>query len=200
MEILLELNQKFGSGFQIRFINGPVNMVYDKEPLTIYEAGAGAAELVEQTNKATGTNYKPWEVLRVTNDALEANASKDFGSAKMLRDVQTGQYKYSTPAATDFQETVIDGEEQVLLTGRGTVLTTYACWKDDGNARAREALMRYCQYIASHGRGGGATRAFEELDALETDRAVEWIRQTYARHVHDDAGLIQYVLGNVRRQ
>lgn len=200
MEILLELNQKFGSGFQIRVIDGPMNKVYDKDPLTIYEAGAGAAELVEQINKATGTNYKPWEVLRVANDGLEANAPKDFGSAKMLRDIQTGQYKYSTPAAADFQETVIDGEEQIILTGRGTVLATYACWKDDGNVRAQEALMRYCQYIAPHGRGGGATQAFAELDALDTNKAVEWIRQTYARHVHDDAGLIQYVLGNVHKQ
>ncbi len=142
MEIRLELNQKIGSGFQIRVVDSPVNKVYDKDPLTIYEAGACAAELLEQIDKAAGTDYKPWQVLRVANDGIEANAARDFGSAKFLQDIKTGQYNYSTPATADYQKTVIDGEEQYLLSGRGTVLTTYFCWKDDGNVRAREALMR----------------------------------------------------------
>ena len=42
MEIRFELNQRHGRGFQIRLVHGPVNKVYDQEPMNLYQAGAYA--------------------------------------------------------------------------------------------------------------------------------------------------------------
>lgn len=39
-----------------------------------------------------------------------------------------------------------------------------------------------------------ARKVLAELEGLDKNRAVEWIRRTYARHVHDDAALIGYLL------
>lgn len=196
MEIYLEFNQRFGTGYQIRVIHGPMNKVYDQEPLNMYEAGACAGTLLEMLNKEFGTQYEPHQVLRVTEEAMAANAKAgDFASARMLQDVKSGNYELSVPGGADYMKKEIDGEEEICFTGRGTVLLTYFSWKVDGNERARDALLRYCQYIAAHGYKGGAMTALTELDSLDEDRAVEWIRRTYARHVHDDAALIQYVMG-----
>lgn len=194
MEIILELNRRFGRGYQIHLIHGPTDKTYDAEPLTLYEAGAYVGTLLEEMNQAFGTDYKPYQVLHTTAEGLEVNAKSDLASARMLYDIKNERYEYSTPATADFKKAVIDGEEQYLLSGRGTVLTTYFCWQDDGNQKAKEAMLRYCQYIAAHGFKGGATRAFDELERRDKDHAVDWIRQTYARHVHDDAALIRFVL------
>lgn len=60
---------------------------------------------------------------------------------------------------------------------------------------AREALRRYCEYICAHGFRGGAAKALLELEGLEREEGTAWIKRTYARHVQDDAALVQYVLG-----
>lgn len=196
MEIFLELNQRLGTGYQIRMMHGPMDKVYDREPLTLYEAGSYAGTLLEKANKELHTHYEPHRVLRVTNEGLEANAGRDLASAKVLRDIENEQFQYSTPGGQDFKKSVIDGEEQYLMSGRGTVMVIYFCWLDDKNQLARAALKRYCEYIAAHGFKGGAMRALSELDELDKDRAVEWIRRTYARYVHDDAALIGYIMPN----
>ena len=46
MEIRMELNERHGHGFQIRLVRGPVNKVYDDEPLNLYEAGVYANTLL----------------------------------------------------------------------------------------------------------------------------------------------------------
>lgn len=194
MTIYLELNQRFGTGYQIHVVHGPVDKTYDKEPLTLYDAVNYVGTLLEMLNREFHTHYEPHQVLQVANEGLEANAGRDLASAKMLKDIQSGQFKYSTPIEQDLKETVIDGETEYLLTGRGAVLTIYFCWLDDENQKARESMRRYCEYICTHGYKGGAVKAFSKLESLGKDGAVEWIRQTYARHVHDDAGLIQYVV------
>lgn len=194
MEIYLELNQRLGAGYQIRIVHGPMDKTFDEEPLTLYEAGSYAGMLLEEVNRELHTHYEPHKVLRISNEGLEANAGRDLASAKMLRDIQSGRFQYSTPGGEDFKKTVIDGEEEHLFSGRGTVLVTYFCWLDDKNQLARAALRRYCEYICAHGFKGGVMKALSELDRLDKDRAVEWIRRTYARHVHDDAALIQYLL------
>lgn len=196
MEIYLELNQRHGRGFQLRLVHGPMNKVFDEEPWTMYEAGACAGTLLDMMNKELGTDYKPHQVLRVTGEAVEVNSKAgDFGAARMLQDAKSGRYELSTPAGQDIKKGVVDGEEQVLLSGRGTVLLCYFMWRDDKTPKARETLRRYCEYIAVHGFRGGATKALAELDGLDKDRAMEWIRRTYARHVRDDAAMIHYVLG-----
>lgn len=194
MQVYLELNQRYGTGYQVRVLAGPVDKLYNEEPLTLYEAGNAAGIAIDGLNRVMGTSYEPHQVIRITEEALQANAGRDLASAKMLKDIQNGTHEYSSPADNDFKKDVIDGEEQFLLSGRGTVLTIYFCWKDDKNKKARESLLRYCQYIASHGYKRGATKALNELGGLDKDRAAAWIKKTYARHVKDDAALIEYIL------
>lgn len=195
MEIYMELNQRFGRGFQLRVLHGPMDKVYDTEPWTMSEAGAHAGLLLEMINKELGTKYQPHQVLRVTNEAMEVNAKYgDFSSARMLQDIQSKKFELSTPFTQDFRKDVIDGEEQILLTGRGVVIFSCFTWKKENNQKAKEAMRRYCEYIAVHGFKGGAKKALAEVERLEDAAAVEWIRKTYARHVHDDKGLIQYVM------
>ncbi|NCE63599.1 hypothetical protein D1159_03155 [Pseudoflavonifractor sp. 524-17] len=198
MEIYMELNRRHGRGFQLRVVYGPMNKVYDKEPWTMYEAGAAAGTLLEILNKELGASYQTHQVLRVTQEALEVNSKAgDFAAVRMMHDINSGEYELSTPDTTDCTKVVIDGKEEIAFTGRGTVLITYFTWLDDKNQKAREALQRYCEYIAAHGFKGGATKALAELDSLNKDHAVEWIRKTYARHVHDDEALIQFVMGQL---
>lgn len=194
MEIYLELNQKFGHGFQVHIVHGPLNKTYDEEALDMYTAGAYAGTLLEAVNKEMGTSYEPHQAIRVTKEALEDNAKTDFAAARTLQDIRSEKYELSTPGEWDCKTAVIDGKKEMVFSGRGTVLITYFSWRDDKMPKAREALERYCQYIAAHGYKGGASKALAELDRLGTDAAVEWIRKTYARHVHDDEALIAYVM------
>ena len=53
----MELNERHGHGFQVRLVRGPVNKVYDDEPLNLYEAGVYANTLLEMLNKELGTAY-----------------------------------------------------------------------------------------------------------------------------------------------
>lgn len=198
MEIYMELNQQYGRGFQLRVVHGPMNKVYDEEPWTMYEAGGHAGALLELMNKELGTSYEPHQVLRVTQEALEVNAkSGDFGAMRMLQDVRTKQFNLTLPDGCDCMRRIIDGEEQLVFSGRGTVLVTYFTWTDDKNQKAREAMKRYCEYLAAHGFKGGAAKALAELDRLDKDRAVEWIKKTYARYVQNDTALIQFMLGRI---
>ena len=171
MEIRMELNERHGHGFQIRLVRGPVNKVYDDEPLNLYEAGVYA------------------------NTLLTANASTDFGAARMLQDIRSKTFALSTPAQQDIKTMEIDGQEEAMLSARGVVLLCYLTWKDDGNEKAHEAVRRYCEYIAAHGCKGGASKLLEELDGPEKEAGVEWIKRTYAQNDVDNNGLIKYVMG-----
>lgn len=194
MEIRFELNQRHGRGFQLRLVHGPMDKLYDEEPLNIYQAGAYATTLLEMANKELGTDYKPQQVFRVPGEALEANAGTDFAAARMLQDIKSGTFDLSVPAGPDVKEMMVDGKKELMLSGRGVVLFYYSVWKDDQNEKALDGLRRYCEYIAAHGYGGGATKALAELKHMGKDNAAAWIRRTYARHVQDDESLMQYVI------
>lgn len=195
MEIRMELNKRHGHGFQIRLVRGPVNKVYDNEPLNLYEAGAYANTLLEMVNKELGTAYTLNQVVKVPEDALTANASTDFGAARMLQDIRSKTFALSTPAQQDMKMMEVDGQEEAMLSARGVVLLCYLTWKDDGNEKAHEAVRRYCEYIAAHGCKGGASKLLAELDGLDKEAGVEWIRRTYAQNDVDNNGLIEYVMG-----
>lgn len=196
MQIRFELNQRHGRGFQLRVINGPLDKLYDEEPLNMYEAGAYAAALLEAINKEMGTDYKPEQVCRVANDALEPNAKLgDFGAARMLQDIKSGQYDLSVPDQPDVTTMEIDGQEEAMLSGRGVVLFCYLTWLDEHNEGARGVLRRFCEYIAAHGYKGGAAKSLAELDALGKDDGVMWIKRAYARYAKDNNSCIQYVMG-----
>lgn len=195
MEIRLETNQRHGHGFQLRFVHGPMNKVYDKEPWTLYEAGAAAQMLLEEANKTLGTDYKLTQVCHIPEDALTANAGTDFAAARMLKDIRDRTFDLSVPAGADYQEREIDGEEEILVNARGTVLLFYFTWKDEGNQKAHDGLRRYCKYLAAHGCPGGASGLLEELKALDDEAAKAWIRRTFDRYVQDGPALVEYALG-----
>lgn len=197
MEIHLELNQRFGQGFQLRLLHGPMNKLYDNEPLTMYEAQAYAGALLDEMNRELGTGYKADQVVRVPKGALYGNAKTDFAAARVLQDIQTQKYTLSVPAGPDVLERVVDGENQPVFSGRGVILMAWIAWKEDGMPQARDAMRRYCEYISAHGYRGGASKAVVELETMETDRGARWVKQTYARHVQDSVSLLRYVLPNL---
>lgn len=194
MVIRIEANRKQGRGFQIHLMDGPLDKLFDETALDLHSAIACAGELLELLNRELGTAHKLEDVLVIAGDGLEERARGDINAARMLEDIRSKQFALSLPAMADMKKTVIDGEEQYLLSGRGVVLTLLFCWRDDKNQKAREGLRRYCEYICAHGRKGGATGALLELDGLELEEATAWIKRTYARHVQDDAALIGYVM------
>lgn len=182
MEIRLELNQRFRNGFQVHFIHGPVSKVFDAEPFTLPGAGYHAGALLEAVNKEQGTAYQPGDVIRVPHDALEANAKTDFTAARMLQE------------RPDVKMAVVDGENQPVISARGVVLLALEAWKEEGAPEAAGAMRRYCEYISAHGYRGGASKAMAELEAMGIDRGAQWVKQTFARYVPDEAALARYVL------
>lgn len=195
MKIRIEANETCGRGFQLHLMAGPVDALFDKDPLDLHSAIICANALLEALNREQGTQFRLEEVLLIAGDGLEQRVREDINAARMLEDIQSKQFAFSTPAQEDFRETEINGEKGYVLSGRGAVLTLYFCWKDEKSQKAREGLRRYCEYICAHGRGGGAEKALLELDGLEQAEAVDWIKQTHARHIQDDASMMQYVLG-----
>lgn len=196
MEIRFELNQRHGRGFQLRLTHGPLDKLYDEEPLNLYQAGASAATLLEAVNKEMGTDYKPEQVWRVANDALEPNAKLgDFGAARMLQDIKSGQYELSIPAQVDVTMMDVDGQEEAMLSARGVALFCYLTWMDEHNEKARATVRRFCEYIAAHGYKGGAAKALAELDALGKDDGAMWLKRAYARYVQDGNSCITYMMG-----
>lgn len=197
MEIRLETNQRYGRGFQLRLLHGPMNKVYDKEPWTLYEAGAATQMLLEEANKTLGTDYKLTQVCHIPEDALTDNAGTDFAAARMLQDIRSKSFNLSIPATADYKTAEIDGEEEVVLSARGVVLFAYLAWMDEKNPKSHDILRRFCEYIATHGFKGGASAALAELDAFASkEEGLDWIRCNYARFVLDNGnGLMDYILG-----
>lgn len=96
---------------------------------------------------------------------------------------------------SDCKTAMVDGEEEVVLTGRGVMLLTYFSWTDDKIPKAYESLKRYCQYLDSHGYGSGATKIMAELERKNKDEGADWIKSSYDNFVKNDYSLINYVLG-----
>jgi len=91
----------------------------------------------------------------------------------------------------DYKEADIAGKPETVLSGRGVVLFCYSAWVNDHMPKARDALVRYCQYIAFHGFKGGASKALTELDSRQDGAA--WIRQTYDRYIQNPAAMVDYL-------
>ncbi|WFD09967.1 hypothetical protein [Tepidibacter hydrothermalis] len=96
---------------------------------------------------------------------------------------------------SDCKTAMVDGKEEVVFTGRGAMLLVYFSWIDDKMPKAYESLKRYCQYLASHGYGNGATKILSELERKSKDEGADWIKSSYDEFVKNDNGLINYVLG-----
>lgn len=200
MEILLELNQKYGTGYQVHLLHGPVDSVMDVEPFTLYDAAQGAQIAVDEINKAMQTEYKLWECMKITDEALQANKSRDFASAQFLRDIKSGAYKLVRPnPRPDVMKQEVDGEEEILFTARGVVLMAFLLWVDEKNAKSKLFLQRYCNLIAMRGYGKGASKILAEVLAMGKDEGVEWVRDTYDKYIRDDMEAIQIMQELIER-
>lgn len=188
LKTIVELNQKYGIGYQARMVMGDMESVFDSEPYTLYDIGESVSAALDEINEKGGYNYKLHEVIQITHEALDANKGRDLASMKFYQSLDNGGNGFLAPA-----QDIGDGEE-ILLTGRGTVLCIYFSWVDDRLPKAHEALKRYCEYLAFHGYGKGAGEILDEIDSLNKDDGAEWIKSTYEKYVTDDAGLIKYIM------
>jgi len=181
MRITLELNQKFGHGYQIHMVNGPVDSVYNAEPLKMTEAGGHVAWMVERMNKVMGTNYEPHEVLRIAHNALVANKD-EFMSRRFLKDIETGRYELTKPPEQADYMMVNSGE--ALLSERGILLYAYTSWPNEGKKddKSKAFLHGYCRLLASKGYGGSAGAILQELHAMDVDGGIAWCKKTFAKY------------------
>lgn len=200
MEIILELNKKFGTGYQVHLLHGPVDSVMDLEPYTLYDAAQCAQVTVEEINKAMKTDHKAWECMKITDEALQANKSRDFASAQILQDIKTGRHKLARPEPTsDIMRHEVDGEEEILFTGRGVVLMAFLLWVDEKNAKSKLFLQRYCNLVAMRGYGKGSSEILAEVLAMGKDEGVDWVRDTYDKYIHNDTEAIQIMQELIER-
>lgn len=192
----LELNKNFGHGYQARLVmDGIIDSTIDDEPYSLDECYSGATFAIEQINKETGYNYDPQKVIRVTDEALQANKRQDFISARIARDIDRGRGELAVPLQQDCMTKIIDGQEETVFTGRGVILMAFFSWLEERLPKAREALRRYCEYLALHGYGGCTAAILAEIDSMSKDRGADWIRASYGRFVEDDAAIIRIVMG-----
>lgn len=94
----LELNKKYGHGYQARIImDGVIDSVIDAEPFTLDEAYSGAVFAIEEINKETGYGYDPYKHISVAGDAIDTNKRRDFTTARVAHDIKQGRGELSTP-------------------------------------------------------------------------------------------------------
>lgn len=170
MKFQIEPNQRFGQGFQIRAIDGPASEVYDDEPLTMLEA------------------------LQTLDDVMGREPSRVTVHPIDPQGVPSGPEVTVFQSAPDVRKTVVDGEEQPVLSARGVILLAWAAWKKDGAEQSRGVMRRYCEYISAHGYHGGAAKAMAALEAMSFNHGAKWIKQTFARCVRDSVALMRCVL------
>lgn len=187
MKIILERNKKFGRGYQVHLLHGPVDSVMDLEPYTLYDATQGAQVTVDEINKQTGTSYKLHEVLHIDGEAIEANKDTDLASARFARDIQTGKREYVTEEieTRDFCWHEIDGKKELMLSGRGVMLFAWLGWSDEKNAKSRELLRQYCNLLAMRGYGKGASKILEEALRQGKEEGLAWVRETYGKYIRN---------------
>lgn len=191
----LEPNEKCGRGWQARqVIDGVSGVPLDYEPFTLGEVTGLIADALDTINKETGYNYKVHEVVRITQEGLDANKATDFTAARVLKDMADGTHVLTRPHEVDMEWQEVDGKREPCFTGRGVVLMAYFSWVDDNLPKAAEAVRRYCQYLALHGYGKGASAIWEDVGAMSKDDGAEWIRNTYAQYVKDARTLVDMMM------
>lgn len=170
MDIQIEPNQRFGYGFQVRFMDGPACKVYDDEPLTMLEAMQTLDEVMgREPNKATVHPVDP-------------------------QGVPSGPEVVVFQSKPDIREATADSKKQLVISARGVILTAWAAWKKDGSEKSKDVMRRYCEYISAHGYRGGASKAMAELEAMSFNHGAKWIKQTFVQCVWDGVELIRCVL------
>ena len=93
---------------------------------------------------------------------------------------------------TDYTKKMINGKEEILLTGRGIILFAFLSWRYDKMPKAKLALQKYCEYLAMHRYGKSSKDIFRELESMNSDNGVEWIKATYGMYVSNDIDVVNY--------
>lgn len=170
MQIRIELNRRFGYGFQIRITEGTTCEVYDDEPLTMLEAMQTMDEVMgREPNKVTVHPVDP-------------------------QGAPSGPEVVVFQSKPDVREAAAASKKEPVVSARGVILTAWAAWKKSGSEQSRDVMRRYCEYISTHGYRGGASRAMAELEAMSLNHGAEWIKQTFARCVRDGVALMRCVM------
>lgn len=170
MKIQIEPNQRFGHGFQIRFMDGPSYEVYDDEPLTMLEA------------------------MEVLDEVMGREPSQVTVQCIGTQGIPSGPEVTVFQSVPDVRKTVVNGEKQPVLSARGVILLAWAAWKKGGSEQSKEVVRRYCEYISAHGYHGGAAKAMAALGAMSFNHGAKWINRTFARCVRDGAEIMRCVL------
>lgn len=194
MKVLIELNKRFGRGYQGRLIMGPLDSVIDSEPFTLYEVTSGMQMAVDEINKEHGTSYQIHEVMSITDEALEVNSKYDLASAMLMRDIKQGKTENIIPAKAEVAEAIVDGEREILLSGSGVILLSFCTWVDERNHKAKEVLRRYCELLAMKGYGKRASAILRELISLDKEAGTAWLRNAFEKYTLDSNEIIQYVM------
>ena len=169
MDVQIEPNQRFGYGFQIRAIDGPASEVYDDEPLTMLEAMETLDEVMDGPPS------------RVTVRPIGSHGTP------------SGPGEAVFPHEPDVREAATDGEYHAV-SARDVILLAWAAWKKDGSEQSKDVVLRYCEYISTHGYQGGTAKAIAALEAMSFNHGAKWIKRTFARCVRDGVALMRYVL------
>lgn len=90
---------------------------------------------------------------------------------------------------------IINREHHVSTVG--VILMALHGWQIEHKEPCREALRRYCQYLAMHGYGAGSTAIWAHLAGLNNQGATRWIKSTFSRFVVDPVAAVEYVLGKM---
>ena len=186
MQFIIELNRRYETGYQLRIIDGPVNMVMDEEPFPLDEALCGAAAALEEYNKDRGTNYDLCDVLILKGGGIEINKLRDVTSAKIAEDIRTKAGKYiRQPEPEDYTKQVVDGKEEILISARGVLLYAYMGWCEEESVKSQALLMQYCGLLARKGKGKGSMENWNELRKLDKNSGIKWLKETYGRYIDD---------------
>lgn len=89
---------------------------------------------------------------------------------------------------------------ETLVSPTGVILMALRGWRTDHKRECREALERYCQYLAMHGYGKGSKAIWNALALMDDQQAREWVESTFERYVLDPIAAVEYVLGEIAQQ
>ena len=193
MKILLELNKKYNTGFQIHCIaseedGDPADMdeVIDYDPFSLWKARMLAEKALEISNKKLGTSFSIDEVLSTTMEGLRVNARNDLNSARLFEKVRDSIRNGDATFEEDAAEAI-----QYLS-------DAFKIWDEELDEVAEEELYRFCEYVSMNlDDEAGSKQLFHELTGLPVDDAISWISEKATRvfeETHDVFSMMGYVI------
>ena len=87
----------------------------------------------------------------------------------------------------------VNGEQCVSPVG--VILMALHGWRVERKEPCREALRRYCEYLAMRNYGKGSKAIYSALACMPDRQAEQWIETTFKRYIADPVAAVEYVLG-----